>query len=304
MGKVCVLLGGNSSEREVSLRSGAAMLKALQAKGVDVEAFDYSGHNLGDLRELGYEKVMIALHGGAGENGAIQGFLEVCGIAYTGSGVLASALCMDKLRSKAMVRGLVNLPKDVVLSREEAQSRLAQGDDFASIGADFGYPLVVKPSEDGSSVGVSLVHKVEELAPAIAAALKGVGTVMVEEYIAGHELTVAVINGRALGVCEIIPKNEFYDYEAKYVRNDTQYLVPSTLGGECEAIMCKQAEVLYAAFGCRGVARVDFLANREKVPYFLELNTVPGMTEKSLVPKIARAAGLSFEDLCLMILAG
>ncbi|MFA5623996.1 MAG: D-alanine--D-alanine ligase [Bradymonadales bacterium] len=302
MAKVCVLLGGNSSEREVSLRSGAVILKALRARGVDAESFDYHGNNLWELRERGYEKVLIALHGGAGENGAIQGFLEVSAIPYTGSGVLASALCMDKQRSKELARAYARVPKDIVLSRDEAQERLAANDSFAKEGAALAYPLVVKPSQDGSSVGVSIVQAAQDLAAAVSLALEGKGAVMLEEYVGGYELTVAVLHGRALGVCEIVPKHGFYDYEAKYIRNDTQYLVPSTLGADIERIMCEQAEALYAAFGCKGVARVDFLANSKKELYFLELNTVPGMTEKSLVPKIAQAAGIGFEELCLAML--
>ena len=295
-GKVAVLFGGKSAEREVSLKSGAAVLAALQRSGVDAHAFDPAVQNLQALRDEGYERAFIALHGRFGEDGTVQGALELLGIPYTGSGVLASALGMDKWRTK-LVWQAANLPvpKYTLL---DARS------DWADVVQQLGLPLFVKPANEGSSVGTSKVKSVGELHGAYQAAAKHDKLVIAESFIGGGEYTVAILGDEALPVIKIEPASEFYDYEAKYFRDDTRYLCPCGLSAEKEAEMQRLARQAFALIGGQGWGRVDFLMDEAGKHYLLEVNTAPGMTDHSLVPMAARQAGISFEQLVLRVLEG
>lgn len=293
-GKVAVLFGGKSAEREVSLKSGAAVLAALQRSGVDAHAFDPAARGLHELQEQGFQRVFIALHGRFGEDGTVQGALELMGIPYTGSGVLASALAMDKFRTK-LVWQAMNLPvPDFTL--------LTADSDWNAVVKKLGLPLFVKPANEGSSVGISKVKSVAELPVAYAEAAKHDTVVIAEKFVGGGEYTAAIVGGQPLRVIKIVPANEFYDYEAKYLRNDTQYLCPSDLSAEKEAEMQQLAQQGFAVIGGTGWGRVDFLKDEAGKLYLLEVNTSPGMTDHSLVPMAARAAGKTFEELVVEIL--
>lgn len=293
-GKVAVLYGGRSAEREISLKSGMAVLTALQKSGVDAHLFDPAAQPLYWLHKEGFQRAFIALHGRFGEDGTVQGTLEMMNIPYTGSGVLASALAMDKWRSK-LIWQAAGLP---VPSYEMINAT----SDWAAIVNRLGLPLFVKPANEGSSVGISKVRKVCELPAAYAEAAAYDKLVMAEEFINGGEYTVAILGGKALPVIKIEPANEFYDYEAKYFRNDTRYLCPSGLSQEKEAEMQYLALQGFELLGGVGWGRVDFLMDEAGHSYLLEINTVPGMTDHSLVPMAARQAGISFEQLVLTIL--
>ena len=293
-GKVAVLFGGRSAEREVSLKSGAAVLAALQRSGVDAHGFDPAVRELQSLRGEGYDRVFIALHGRFGEDGTVQGALELMGIPYTGSGVMASALAMDKWRSK-LVWQAAGLPIP-------AYELLAADSDFEAVAQRLGLPLFVKPANEGSSVGITKVKRASELRAAYQEAAKHDKLVIVEQYIGGGEYTAAILNGQALPVIKIEPANEFYDYEAKYLRDDTRYLCPCGLAPEKEKEMQHLAQRAFALVGGVGWGRVDFLLDEAGKPYLLEINTSPGMTDHSLVPMAARQAGMSFEQLVLKIL--
>ena len=293
-GKVAVLFGGRSAEREVSLKSGAAVLQALRHSGVDAYPFDPAVQNLQALVDDGFDRVFIALHGRFGEDGTVQGALELLGIPYTGSGVMASALGMDKWRSK-MVWQAAGLPiPDYALLDEHS--------DWEGVARKLGLPLFVKPANEGSSVGISKVKAAAELPAAYREAARHDPLVLAERFIGGGEYTVAILGDRALPVIKIEPAKEFYDYEAKYLRNDTRYLCPSGLSAKREAEMQDLAKQAFALIGGRGWGRVDFLASEEGKSYLLEANTSPGMTDHSLVPMAARQAGMSFEQLVLRIL--
>jgi D-alanine-D-alanine ligase len=293
-GKVAVMFGGRSAEREVSLKSGAAVLAALQRSGVDAHAFDPATQGLHTLEEQGYKLVFIALHGRYGEDGTVQGALELMGIPYTGSGVMASALAMDKFRTK-LVWQAMNLPvPDYTL--------LTQHSDWNAVVQQLGLPLFVKPANEGSSVGISKVKSVDELPAAYAEAARHDTLVIAEKYIGGGEYTAAILGGQALPVIKIEPANEFYDYEAKYLRDDTRYLCPSGLSPEKEAEMQHLAQQAFAVIGGAGWGRVDFLKDEHDKLYLLEINTSPGMTDHSLVPMAAREAGKNFEQLVIEIL--
>ncbi|MRD73867.1 D-alanine--D-alanine ligase [Rhodocyclus tenuis] len=304
-GRVAVLLGGRSAERKVSLSSGAGVLAALQEQGVRAEAFDPAERSLDALAD--FDRVFIALHGRYGEDGAIQGALELMGIPYTGSGVLASALGMDKWRSK-LVWSAAELPVPECVLLDAAS-------DFAAIEARFGLPIFVKPACEGSSIGVVMVREAGGLAAAYAEAAKAAassgGLVIAERAVLGGEYTVAILGDEALPIVKIEPATPFYDYEAKYLRDDTRYLCPCGLPPEREAELRAQALVAFRALGGRGWGRVDFLldvaasASGDEAPkaYFLEANTSPGMTGHSLVPVAARAAGISYNELVLRVLA-
>ncbi len=293
-GKVAVLFGGRSAEREVSLKSGAAVLAALQRSGVDAHAFDPALRELQALRDEGFDRAFIALHGRFGEDGTVQGALELLGIPYTGSGVLASALAMDKWRSK-LVWQAAGLPiPDYEL--------LDENSDFAAVAARLGLPLFVKPANEGSSVGVSKVKRAEDLRAAYQAAAKHDKLVLAERFIGGGEFTASIVGNQALPVIKIEPANEFYDYEAKYLRDDTRYRCPCGLAPEQEAEMQRLALRGFALLGGRGWGRVDFLMDEAGRPYLLEINTSPGMTDHSLVPMAARQAGISFEQLVVKVL--
>jgi D-alanine-D-alanine ligase len=293
-GKVAVLYGGRSAEREVSLKSGAAVLAALQRSGVDAHAFDPAVSELQALRSEGYDRVFIALHGRYGEDGTVQGALELMGIPYTGSGVMASALAMDKWRSK-LVWQAAGLPIP-------AYELLSADSNFEAVAQRLGLPLFVKPANEGSSVGISKVKQASELRAAYAEAAKHDKLVIVEQYIGGGEYTVAILNGQALPVIKIEPANEFYDYEAKYLRDDTRYLCPCGLSPEKENEMQHLARLAFALIGGAGWGRVDFLMDEAGKSYLLEANTSPGMTDHSLVPMAARQAGMSFEQLVVNVL--
>ena len=295
-GKVAVLFGGKSAEREVSLKSGAAVLAALQRGGVDAHAFDPATRNLQELKDQGYSRAFIALHGRYGEDGTVQGALELLGIPYTGSGVMASALGMDKWRSK-LVWQAAGLP----IPRYRM---LHAGFDAQAVADELGLPLFVKPACEGSSVGISKVKSVSDLATAYAEAVKHDPLVIAESFVGGGEYTAAILGDQALPVIRIVPANEFYDYGAKYLRDDTRYLCPCGLGAAQEAEMQRLAKQAFTLIGGQGWGRVDFLVGEAGQPYVLEVNTSPGMTDHSLVPMAARNAGISFEELVLQILGG
>jgi D-alanine-D-alanine ligase len=293
-GKVAVLYGGRSAEREISLKSGTAVLTALLKNGVDAQPFDPAEQDLYKLLEGGFKRAFIALHGRFGEDGTMQGALELMNIPYTGSGVLASALAMDKWRSK-LVWQAAGLPVP-------AYEMLDAASDLDATVERLGLPLFIKPANEGSSVGISKVKKASEMRAAYAEAAKHDKLVIAEAFIGGGEYTVAILGEQALPVIKIEPANEFYDYEAKYLRNDTRYLCPSDLSQEKEAEMQRLALQSFALIGGAGWGRVDFLMDDAGQPYLLEINTVPGMTDHSLVPMAARQAGISFEQLVLTIL--
>jgi D-alanine-D-alanine ligase len=293
-GKVAVLFGGRSAEREVSLKSGAAVLAALLRSGVDAQAFDPAVQNLQALVDDGYDRAFIALHGRFGEDGTVQGTLELLGIPYTGSGVMASALGMDKWRSKLVWQaGGLPIPDYAMLDEHS---------DWNAVAKQLGLPLFVKPANEGSSVGISKVKAVNELPDAYRVAVRHDKLVLAESFIGGGEYTVALLGEQALPVIKIEPANEFYDYEAKYLRNDTRYLCPSDLSAAREAEMQDLAKQAFALIGGQGWGRVDFLTSESGQQYLLEANTSPGMTDHSLVPMAARQAGMSFEQLVLRIL--
>jgi D-alanine-D-alanine ligase len=296
-GKVAVLLGGLSAEREVSLKSGAAVLAALQAQGIDAQGFDPRALPLHDLEK--FDRVFINLHGRFGEDGCIQGALELLNIPYTGSGVMASAIGMDKWRSKLLWRAMGIVTPDFELLNAHT--------DFAAIEKKLGLPLFVKPANEGSSIGISKVKRAGDLAAAYALAAKADPLVLAEKFVGGGEYTVGILANakkglEALPIVRIVPKNEFYDYEAKYLRNDTEYLCPCGLSPEKEALIQREAIAAFQALGCSGWGRVDFLMDENGQHYFLEVNSSPGMTDHSLVPMAAKAAGISFEQLVLRIL--
>ena len=293
LGKVAVLFGGTSAEREVSLNSGSRVLAALQRQGVDAHAFDPAGRALDELR--GFDRAFIALHGRHGEDGTIQGVLELMGIPYTGSGVMASAVGMDKWRTKLLWQAAgLTIPEYAMLTADS---------DFAEVEEELGLPLFVKPACEGSSIGVSKVKRSGDLAAAYAEAAKHDPLVIAERGILGGEYTVAILGDEALPIIKIEPATEFYDYEAKYNRDDTKYRCPCGLPAEREAQIRRQALEAFRVLGGRGWGRVDFLMDEEGKAYFLEVNTAPGMTDHSLVPMAARVAGIDYDTLVLKVLA-
>jgi D-alanine-D-alanine ligase len=294
LGKVAVMYGGDSAERDVSLKSGAAVLAALQRAGVDAHAFDPSVAPLAALRDEGFARVFIALHGRGGEDGTLQGALDLMKIPYTGSGVLASALAMDKWRSKLVLQAAGLPVPDYALLDAAA--------DFAAVETRLGLPLFVKPANEGSSIGVTKVTTAGTLRAAYDAAAKYDKLVLAERFMAGGEYTVGIVGDRALPVIRIVPATEFYDYEAKYLRDDTEYRIPSGLTPQQEAAMQELARRAFAVLGCRGWARIDVMLDAAGNQYVLEANTAPGMTDHSLVPMAARAAGISFEQLVVDVL--
>jgi len=304
-GKVAVLMGGVSAEREISLMSCQGVLQALLSKGVDAHAFDPAERDLSELKREGFDRVFIALHGRFGEDGTVQGALELLGIPYTGSGVMASSIAIDKVMTKRvwMAEGLPT-PKYQLL-RRGAYSR----QQVIAIPDELGLPVIVKPAREGSSIGVAKVAGYSEMADAVEQAAVLDADVLCEQFISGDEVTVPVLGSgdaaRALPVIRIVAPEGNYDYQHKYFTDDTQYLVPCGLpAGEEQAI---QAIVLkaYQVLGCRGWARADVMIDgRTRKPYLLEINTSPGMTGHSLVPMSAKAAGISYPDLCVELLRG
>ncbi|MDP2714764.1 D-alanine--D-alanine ligase [Rheinheimera sp.] len=295
LAKVAVMFGGVSAEREVSLRSGNAVLKALLDAGVDAVAFDPQTQSLAELGNMGAQRVFIVLHGRGGEDGTMQGALQQLGLPYTGSGVLGSALAMDKIRCKWLFQAqqLPTAPFAVVHSNDT---------DFAGLLATLGGKVMVKPANEGSSIGMSAASTAAELEQAIRAALKYDSEILVERWIDGREFTVAILNGQVLPVVEMRTPRAFYDYEAKYQASSTEYLCPAPLSAEQTAAMQDTALKAFNAVGASGWGRVDIMLDQSGQHFLLEVNTVPGMTEKSLVPMAAKAAGMSFGQLVLAIL--
>ena len=293
-GKVAVLLGGRSAEREVSLKSGGMVLRALRSRGVDAHAFDPRERNLADLIAEHFDRVFIALHGRYGEDGTIQGALELLGIPYTGSGVLASALAMDKWRTK-----LVWQAAGVSTPRYEL---LTAASDFPAVVARLGLPLMVKPANEGSSIGMSKVVEAAALEEAYALAANYDSVVLAEQFITGVELTAAVLGGTALPLIRLETPRVFYDYEAKYKASDTRYIIPCGLAPQDESVIQAQVLEAFSTLGCVGWGRVDLMRDANGKAWFIEVNTSPGMTDHSLVPMAARHVGIDFEDLVLRIL--
>jgi D-alanine-D-alanine ligase len=303
-GKVAVLMGGVSAEREISLLSGNGVLKALQSKGIDAHAFDPAEHPLAELQRQGFERCFIALHGRFGEDGTVQGALELLGIPYTGSGVMASAIAIDKVMTKRvwLAEGLPT-PRYRLLRRG-----VFTREDVRTIPDELGLPLIVKPAREGSSIGVAKVQGYSEMADAVDQAAALDADVLCEQFVSGDEVTCPVLGtgdtARALPVIRIVAPAGNYDYQNKYFTDVTQYLVPCGLPPGEEARIQELVLKAYRVLGCRGWGRVDVMidaATRE--PSLLEINTSPGMTGHSLVPMSARAAGISYEDLCVQLLA-
>ena len=293
-GKVAVLFGGTSSEREISLLTGRAVHAALQRSGIDAYAVDPRESALQELVDEGFDRAWVALHGPGGEDGTVQGALECLGIPYTGSGVLGSAVCMDKLRTKQLVSSVGIATADFVVLRDERDFDLAL--------TRLGLPMFVKPATQGSSVGMSKVERPEDLPVAFAAAAATDPCVLAEAYISGAEYTVGVLAGEALPSIRIRTTQTFYDYQAKYFRDDTQYDCPSGLSAETERHLAALALGAFDATGASGWGRADFMMDSTGRPLLLEINTVPGMTDHSLVPMAARARGMSFEQLVWRVL--
>jgi D-alanine-D-alanine ligase len=293
-GRVAVMLGGDSSEREISLLSGNAVLAALKQRGVDAHAFDPRDRSLTELNTGGFHRVWIALHGPGGEDGTVQGALEYLGVPYTGSGVMGSAIGMDKLRSKRLALSVGIPTADFIELRgpgdfEQALERLE-------------LPLIVKPATQGSSVGMSKVERAADLAAAYAAASRLESRVFAEPWLPGPEYTVAILKEEALPSIRIETPRTFYDYEAKYFRDDTRYFCPSGLSKSAEAHLAELALAAFGITGASGWGRADFMLDAAGKPQLLELNTVPGMTSHSLVPMAARAVGVDFEELVWRVL--
>ena len=295
-GRVAVLMGGTSSEREVSLDSGRNVLEALRARGVDAHAVDGIPALAEALLAKKFDRVFNILHGqrGGGEDGVVQGLMDALGVPYTGSGVLGSALAMDKIRTKQVWLSLgLSTPRYV---------RLARGGDVHAAAAELGLPVIVKPSSEGSSVGVSRVLADADLDDAVALAARYPGELLMEQMVVGDELTVGILGDTALPSIRIVPKGQWYDYHAKYVAEDTQYLCPG-LDEVGEARIGALALAAFRAAGCSGWGRVDVMRDRDSgALYLLEVNTAPGMTSHSLVPKAARQLGIGFEELCWRVL--
>lgn len=295
-GRIVVLYGGQSGERDVSLKGGKAVLDALQAQGVDALGLDTTPGWINQLQALAPDRVFIVLHGADGEDGTVQGALECLGLPYTGSGVLASALAMDKLRCKQLWQGMALSTAGFALLHEDS--------DWVQVLADLGGEVMVKPSSEGSSLGMAKACSAEELQAAWAAAADYGSVVIAERWLSGAEYTVAILNGTALPVIKLETDRPFYDYEAKYIADDTRYICPCGLVAEEEAMLQALALKAFASLGCEGWGRVDLMMTADGEPCLLEVNTVPGMTDHSLVPMAAAAAGLSFSNLLIEILQG
>lgn len=308
--RIGVLAGGTSAERDVSLRTGSAIHQALLDLGHDSVFIDASSQVCETLRKEAVDIAFIALHGGVGENGAVQGLLEVMGIPYTGSGVLASALAMDKVASKKLFsfHGIPVAPF-IVLQRGISTGHpgdAAGGVDIPPYGTlplSFDLPWVIKPAAEGSSIGVSIVRSTAEAGPALDAAFEYGDRVIVEQYIKGKEIQIGILGSTILGGVEVRPSLEFYSYEAKYTAGMTEYILPPEVSADEYEILRQTALKAHNALGCAGATRVDLILSDSGTPYVLEVNTIPGMTETSLLPKIARLSGLSFRDLVGKILS-
>lgn len=287
--RIAVLMGGLSAEREVSLKSGAAVHRALLERGYDAVAIDVDRNLANRLGEERVEIAFVCLHGRYGEDGAVQGLLELLAIPYTGSGLLASALAMDKVFAKKIfaAAGLTITPHVVVRTSEAVEPALLP----------FPLPVVVKPSREGSSVGVSIVKSAAELPGKLAIAFGYDREVLIEQYVKGREIQVGILDGKAMGAIEIVPKNEFYDFEAKYTDGMATHIMPAPLPEEEYASLLALGERAHRALGCSGYSRVDFIVTSAGESYLLEVNTLPGMTALSLLPEIAQHAGICFAEL-------
>ena len=295
-GKVAVLMGGSSAEREISLMSGTGVLKALKSKGVDAHAFDPAGRDLFELKREGYARCFIALHGRGGEDGTVQGALEVLGVPYTGSGVLGSALAMDKVRAKQvwLATGLPTPPHE----------RMAADTDFHALAARLGMPLIVKPVQEGSSLGITKVRAPADIDEAYALAVNYDPIVIAERFIDGPEYTASILEDAPLPLIRIEAPEGKYDYQNKYFTDVTQYHCPCGLAAAKEEALKALALEAFKAVGCTGWGRIDLMLDAKGEPWLLEVNTSPGMTSHSLVPMAAKAVGISYEDLCVKILEG
>ncbi|MEO0368108.1 MAG: D-alanine--D-alanine ligase [Pseudomonadota bacterium] len=294
-GRVAVVMGGISAEREISLQSGNAVLTALQSLGVDAYGVDLTPDSLHEFMAERFDRVFVMLHGRWGEDGLVQGFLDTLGMPYTGSGVMGCAIAMDKIRSKQIFQS-VGIPT--------ADFRVADNtDELTEIADTLGLPLFMKPSREGSSVGVGKVNTHSELAPVWQRTQRFGDEVVIEKFIAGDELTVAILDGKALPVIRMTPANEFYDFDAKYKSSETRYECPADIPPALEKQLKSIAESAFAALGCETWGRVDIMLTADGEPQVLEVNTVPGMTETSLVPRAAAATGLDFPALCLKVLS-
>jgi D-alanine-D-alanine ligase len=294
-GRVAVLFGGTSAEREISLISGQAVLSALQEAGVNAQAFDPAERQIADIKQ--YDRAFIVLHGRGGEDGTMQGALELLNIPYTGSGVLASALGMDKTRTKQLWLGC-GLPTP-------PYARLNANTNFEQVIADLGLPLMVKPAREGSSIGMRKVETAQDLEPAYAFAAQYDSEIIAEKWVTGKEYTIVILGDKALPVIRLQPHQShgFYDFDAKYNANDTQYLCPCGLDADDEQRLQALALKAFEMVGAKGWGRIDAMQDQDGNFWLLEVNTVPGMTDHSLVPMAARAAGLSFQQLALTILS-
>ncbi|KXK47328.1 MULTISPECIES: D-alanine--D-alanine ligase [Nitrosomonas] len=294
VGKVAVLLGGRSAEREISLRSGQAVLAALQRSRVNAHAFDPAGQPLENLLQQGFDRVFIALHGRYGEDGSVQGALELMELPYTGSGILASALAMDKWRTKMIWQAAgINTPDYVML---DASSR------FRDVADRLGLPLIIKPTREGSTLGLNKVDNEQDFRSAYQAAAEYDSLVLAEQFIQGIELTAAILDDMPLPLVRIDVAEGLYDYQAKYFSESTRYTCPSGLSAALTTRIQEQALYAHRILGCTGWSRVDLILDENEQPFFLETNTSPGMTDHSLVPMAAKAAGISFDELVVQIL--
>ena len=296
--KIAVLLGGTSAEREVSLNSGKAVLEALLSQGYDAHPIDPKEYNVANLKKDGFHRVFNILHGRGGEDGTMQGLLEQIGLPYTGCGVMASALTMDKMRTKMLWKAFGLPIADMEVVTRETFADL----DPQTVVDKLGLPLMVKPSLEGSSVGLTKVKAVDELKSAVEYALKFDNTILIEEWLAGDELTVPVLDSQVLPAIRIVPEGEFYDYNAKYISDNTQYFCPAGLAPEREQELAVLVKRAYDAVGCRGWSRIDVMCDAKGDFRLVEVNTNPGMTSHSLFPKSAARVGISFEQLVVKIL--
>jgi len=291
-GKVAVLMGGDSNERAVSLLSGEAVLHALKRLGIDAEAFDPSSRDINEIQS--YNRAFIALHGRGGEDGSMQAFLKSKNIAYTGSDSLSSAIGMDKLKTKLLWRSL-NISTPDFLQVTEKTS-------YEEIMSEIGIPFFIKPSNEGSSIGIDKIKNEKQYQDAFLKTSKIDVNVIVEKFVDGEEFTVAIVNDKTLPVIKIKPSNEFYDYQAKYIKDDTQYICPSGIEKQKEVSISQEALQAFKIIGCSSWGRVDFMMDKQGRHYFIEVNTSPGMTSHSLVPMAAKEAGINFDQLVLEIL--
>ncbi len=291
-GKVAVLMGGDSNERAVSLLSGEAVLHALKRLGINAEAFDPSSRDINEIQS--YNRAFIALHGRGGEDGSMQAFLKSKNIAYTGSDSLSSAIGMDKLKTKLLWRSL-NISTPDFLQVTEKTS-------YVEIMSAIGVPFFIKPSNEGSSIGIDKIKNEKQYQDAFLKTSKIDANVIVEKFVDGEEFTVAIVNDKTLPVIKIKPSNEFYDYQAKYIKDDTQYICPSGIEKQKEVSISKEALQAFKIIGCSSWGRVDFMMDKQGRHYFIEVNTSPGMTSHSLVPMAAKEVGINFDQLVLEIL--